>query len=243
MEKDTRIQSVYLNTSYSENKNLNNPRFILDNPLENVKAVKVKSVSIPLSNYNINQYNNQYKINGSVGSILVGNYIASPTSTQGNSFTHKLRESINTTTGESFNITFNTFSNVCILSNANPFTFQSIGNSVYKNIGITDNQLDNSNTSLTGANTLDLSGLKCLNILSPNINGIQLVGLNNYTSLCSIPIDESLNTISTYTDTSNDYIETNSKNISEITLSLKDEFFNPINQLNDWSININFITE
>lgn len=243
MEKDTKIQSIYLNTAFSENKNLSNPRWILDNSIENVKAVKVKSVSIPLSNYNINQYNNQYKINDSIGSLSVGNYVGSPTSTQGNSFTHKLRESINTLTGESFDITFNTFSNLCILSNTNPFTFQSVGNSIYKNIGITDSQLNNSATSLTSANTLDLSGIKSLNILSQNINAIQLIGLPNYSSLCSIPIDESLNTISTYTDTSNDYIETNSKNISEITLNLKDEFFNPISQLNDWSINLNFITE
>ena len=242
-DSKTRIISVNLNTNYSENTDLNNPRWILPKNINNIKAIKLKNIVIPLSSYNVNQYNNKFflKENSTTitGQISVGNYSST-------NFPSILASALNfyTVQPTTYTVTMNTNNSTLVFGGSNAFSFEqsSTKTDIYSQIGIKTSQLSTQVTSLTAGNSIDLSGIKSLNIVCPTIPAITVVG-ENYNLLASIPIDSSLNSVLAFNDESNDYIDTEMGSINEISIQLKDLEFRSIDQRTDYALTINFITD
>ena len=140
-------------------------------------------------------------------------------------------------------VNFSTFANKLIFgSTTGTFYFMDPGNSkdCYENLGIS---VGNSAVSTyTAGNCIDLSGVKVINLESNSLDGIDISGYNRRI-LASIPIEESINSIASYQDDGNDYIETNISDISQITISLKDEKYRDIIQRSPWSLTLNLVVD
>jgi hypothetical protein len=240
MDKQSSIKSLQFNTIFADNADLSNPVWTIQPNINSIGGFKVKNVCIPLTSYNIDTYNNKISIfekitssgntQSNVVSIPIGNY---------NSLNigSALTTALNSQGTLYMTCNFSTLSNLLNFnSTTGTFYFQPITNHAFYELGIT------SGTSLvstyTAGNCLDLSGIKLLNLQTNSLDGTDIVG-NNNRIICSIPIEESVNTISTFTDDSSDYIDSNIQSISQISVNLKDQYYRDIITRNHWNFTLN----
>jgi hypothetical protein len=240
MDKQNSIKSLQLNTIFADNTDLSNPVWTIQPNINAIEGFKVKNVCIPLTSYNIDTYNNKISIfekitsnsntQSNVVTIPIGNY---------NSLNigGALTTALNSQGTLNMTCNFSTLSNLLNFnSTTGTFYFQPITNHAYYELGITSGT--NLVTSYTAANCLDLSGIKLLNLQTNSLDGTDIVG-NNNRIICSIPVEESVNTISTFTDDSGDYIDSNIHSISQISVNLKDQYYRDVVTRNHWSFTLN----
>ena len=236
------VKQLQLSSINSTNKSHSNPNFVITPPLQFNGNLKVKSVNIPLTSYNIDQYNNTLKVYEKItsGGVTQNNLITIPVGNYNSSnFLTALQTGLNSAGSLYYSCTFSTFSNLLtITQSTGSFGLMTYTNSVYNELGVFDSSLNiTSNSTLITDAPLDLSGIKVLNICSniPTDNS----GLSQYNVLCSVPIEESTNTLSLFQDDSSDYISTGLDNLNYINLELRDSLFRKINQKNNWSLVLN----
>ena len=237
------IKSINLNTAFSDNSNKSNPQWTFEK-INGVKSVKVKNIMIPLTSNNISSYNNTLKVIQNISGTTSGNLCNIPVGIYNSTnFTTALQIALNSTGNLFYSTTFDTFGNkISITNSTGTFNFASNDNNVYNELGLDNDQINiAAASSLTMTDPIDLSGIKSLNIVS-NINACNVIG-QNYNILTSIPVDESLNTISIYEDNSADYIETSNKEIGQISLEIRDEKFRKVSINKDWSLTLNLLTD
>lgn len=233
------IKSYNLNTNFSDNNSKTIPRWTFPENLIGIKGLKIKNAMIPLTLNNIDTYNNVLSITETISTTTYANTITLPVGQYNSSnIKTQLQTSMNSLGNLYYTVGFNTFGNALTISNSTgTFSINSVGNNAYDELGFGYVSVQTNYTT----SSIDLSGIKQLNVVS-NINAVNVVG-QNYSIVCSIPIEESLNTISTYTDDGNDYLEIDREELCNVELSLRDEVFRPINVNKDWNITINFLTD
>lgn len=233
------IKSYNLNTNFSDNQSKTIPRWTFSENLIGIKGLKIKNAMIPLTLNNIDTYNNVISITETISATTYANTITLPVGQYNSSnIKTQLQTSMNSLGNLYYTVGFNTFGNALTISNSTgTFSINSVGNNAYDELGFGYVTVQTNYTT----SSIDLSGIKQLNVVS-NLNAVNVVG-QNYSILCSIPIEESLNTISTFTDDGNDYVEIDREELCNVELSLRDEVFRPINCNKDWNITINFLTD
>jgi len=233
------IQSLQLSTFLRSAGTLNNPSWVIS-AIDNIKAVKVKNCLMPLAVYVIDSRNcNVYFVEQATNTITrtcvlsFGNYTGSTLATE-------LSSKITAAGTGLYSVAYASVSNTLTISNMANFKIVSGNNNANYEIGF-ENSTGIYNTSIIGANQVDLSGVKTIHLVS-NIGGIVVVG-KNFNILASINVEEVVSTVSLHTDDSSDYINFQTQSLSEISLILYDERFRPINPSKDFSLNINFLTD
>jgi hypothetical protein len=233
------IKTLLLNTSFRDAGTISRPIFLPKSDLSDIEGIRLRSVRLPLSVYNINESNNIiYKNEASVlytVSLSVGNYTSS-------NFPTLLKNALNSSGQQAYGCTFNTLNNLMTITNSSGnFKFDYILNNIYKELGFSDVSLLFQSGSQVSQAQIDLSGIQEINILS-NIDCIDVVN-KNVNILGNIPIDGSLLSIYNWNNSSDIFTQCKNKNISEITLELKDQEFRSLNQLLDWSISVDLLFE
>lgn len=236
------IKSLNFNTAFSDNQDETNPRWTFEK-INGVQSIKVKNCMVPLALDNITSYNNTLKVLQNISGTTSANIITLPIGNYNSSnFTTALQTGLNSLGNLYYTASFNTFGNkITISSSTGSLSLLNYSNNVYTELGLNSLQIGTTSNSLTMTDPIDLSGIKQLNILS-NINACDVIG-QNYNLLASIPVEESLNTISTFIDHSNDYVETNNNEINTLSLEIRDEKFRKVSLNKDWNITINFLTD
>ena len=245
MEKNNTIKSIQLNTRFADDPtNLSNPTFTISPNITGIEAFKIKNMIIPISSYNIDDNNKFIKMYQNIGGTTSTNLITmTPQNYNSSNIASSLQTAMNSQGNLYMSVNFSTFANKLIFgSTTGTFYFMDPGNSkdCYENLGIS---VGNSAVSTyTAGNCIDLSGVKVINLESNSLDGIDISGYNRRI-LASIPIEESINSIASYQDDGNDYIETNISDISQITISLKDEKYRDIIQRSPWSLTLNLVVD
>ena len=233
------INSIHFQTSFRSGGNLTNPSFILNDTLNDIVGVKVKSAMIPLSFYTFDTRNQYiYFVEGS-GSTLTaiipsGIYTSS-------TLPAVLQTAMNGAVGATltYTITYSAVSNkLTFTASLSTLKFVSGANNAYYELGIISTDLNAPSLSITPSQTIDLSGVKVINFVS-NISGVQVIN-KNFNVLCSIICEDSQNSIQAFRDDGNDYINTNISSLSDLHFNLYDEFFRVLTPLKDFSITVNF---
>jgi len=240
-KNENTIKSIQLNTRFADNTDLTNPIWTIQPSINDIEAFKIKSLVLPISAYNIDTYNNKLKMIQNISGTTSANTITMTTQNYNSSnIGTYLTSALNSQGNLYMTATFQTASNkLCLASTTGTFYLTDTTNDVYETLGFTTSSSFVS--TYTGRSCVDLSGVKVLNLQSNSLDGIDISGFNNRI-LGSIPIDEGVNSIASYQDDSADYIETNISNLSQISITLKDEKYREIVQRNHWSVVLNLKT-
>ena len=234
------IKSINLNTLYCSNQYqtnyLSNPSWILPESIENINSFKLNDFTIPLSIYNIDNRNNILSLTqGTNGPFIIT--IPSKNYT-GLSIASSLTTALNSA-GSGFNVNYQTDGSnlLTIGSTSGSFKFNTVntGNDIYYELGL-KNSLNTLTSSITSG-SIDMSGMNSL-IIASNIGGATVIG-SNFKILASIPTQGVSLSISTYQNSSDDYINLNT-NLTEIQLRLYDQRFRTIIPNKDFSLTLNF---
>jgi hypothetical protein len=251
------LSTVNFESEQSMNKSSIDPFFYMIEPISSLSGYAIKNFVGVNNLYNVDERNNKLLINEYRFSITdttptIATSSNLLTMTTGNytitNYITALQDTLNFngTNGNAYTITQNTTNNHLMISTsstAENFILSSIGNSLYYNIGVSDSQLSTLNTlgnsSLTANNTYDLSGTKCLHVVSNDFgNRFSFQSTNNHNTILSIPLDESY--MSVITAGQDSFItNTLSQNISNFQFRLFDEKYRPIpNYFNDWFMSL-----
>lgn len=243
MENNTnKIKAIQLNTRFADNSDLSNPTWTISPNLIGIEGFKLKNLLIPLSSYNIDNYNNAIKMYQNVSGTTTTNLITmtSQNYNSGN-IASQLQTAMNSQGNLYMTCTFNTSSNLLSMtSSTGSFYFMNCSNDCYEELGLTVGT--SAVSSLTAGNCINLSGVQVLNLQSNSLDGIQIPSLNKKL-IASIPVDDSLTNIYSYYDDSADYIETNINDLSQISINLLDQKYRPIVQRSHWSLQLNLQTD
>lgn len=244
MNSNLEIRSINLSTLYKSNGDLSSPSWILPEPIQNIRGLKIKQATIPLSFYTIDSRNNKiYFAENTTGSTTLtatltsGNY----TST---TFPAQIKSALEEASGSVFtyDVTFSTSTNLLsITATSGNIKFLAGSADCYYEMGINSSQLNSFVSTLTGSEVIDLSGVKIVHLVS-NLPATKVIG-QSYNILGSIPTEEGESAISFYEDQSSDYLISYKENLSDINISLYDSRFRRLTTRKDFSVTINFLTE
>jgi len=245
MEKPNTIKSIQLNSRFADDpSNLSNPTWTISPNITGIESFKIKNMIIPISSYNIDDNNKYIKMYQNVSGTTTTNLITMTSQNYNSSnIASSLQTFLNSQGSLYMSVNFSTSANKLMFgSSTGSFYFMDTGNGkdCYENLGIS---VGNSAVSTyTAGNCIDLSGVKVINLESNSLDGIDISGYNRRI-IGSIPIEESVNTIASYQDDSTDYIDTNIFDISQITISIKDEKYRDLVQRSHWSLTLNLIVD
>jgi hypothetical protein len=199
-------------------------------------SISLVNASLPHSFYNINDTNNQIRINSTVFTFPIGNYTPTSFITAWTSLV-----------GSGWTVTFSSFTNSFSftppVTTTATFNDSNI-NSIFPVIGLQKSEyyfLSSSAILTTGV--VDFSGLRRVLIASPSFN-IRNFNSNNSGSqniLASVPITNTQNGIIQYTNITQNKSVIFSNNLSLIEIQLLDEEGNLIDFNGcDWSLTLQF---
>ena len=194
----------------------------------------VQHMSIPYTFYNINSTNNvlYYTVNSVSKSLTI---------TPGNYNVNSLKSFLNTNmTG--FTVSYSAIQNSYTFVNSN-YNFVFLSTSTCLSIlGFSSQNNSSYLLSMTSNIAVNLATIRCIciqtNLQTSNINK---ANVNNYSVLCSIPVDVAPYSIITYRNINNFKVNTFTNVISLLTIKLTDQFGQLID-LNgsNWSMTLQF---
>ena len=241
METPIITRQIAFDTQFSANKNTTSPVWILPQPITALDSFSVRSFIGINSVYNIDQRNNKLSLvarafgstvsSTSLVTIPEGNYTVSR-------FTTELASLLTNTSVGTYTVTNNTTSNKLSISAGTScsFAFTQVGGNCYYELGIRDTQLASTHGSLTAADQYDFSGLKVINVVSPNFGGdsCQVAGCNT-SLLASVPVTEPYNSVIVSQQDAIP-ITSDAKAVSALSVQLLDERFRPLSNMKDWCL-------
>jgi len=221
------------------NSSLSNPIFITDN-ITNITGYKLKNFVCALTSFNIDSHNNKFLIefagNDYTLTITPTNYTTTTLFNVFDSFLFSVFGSGN------YGIAYNSSTYKWnITSSVGNFIIKPVANNCYYELGISDSQLSVATNNLLSANNGDLSGIKLLSIVCPSFQ-TKYKTENNYNIIGNCVIDETLGTVISYIDNSNDYISTNVSSLNTLSFLFLDERQRIVNIKNDYVLTIMFQT-
>lgn len=237
--KEQEIKSLHFNTAFRNAGNLSNPSFVLNEPVNNLVAVKVKNAVIPLSFYTFDNHNNKLYLQEDSNPVVVveipkGNY----TST---SIIPALKTALELPGVPVYTVSYSSLTNKINIQCATQFKFLSGTNDAYYELGITSTDLNAFSTNFTPSEVIDLAGVKILHLVS-NIGITKVVG-QNFNILCSIITEEETLSISSYEDNSADYINVKNKQLTDFQISVYDDRLRLLRPYKDFSLTVYFLVE
>ena len=228
------IKSLQFNTYLRNAGEIASPVFYLPQNIQNISSLKLKSLSIPLSIFTFDSRNNT----GILSDLGTTNFnlTITPGNYNGTTLATELSRILNLTALHTFTVTYNLASNNLSITSTGTFNFiQGNLNNFYAELGITINTV--LATTYT-TSSINLLGIQQLNIGS-NIGAQDIVN-SKFKLVGSVPIEEANSTLSTFFDNSNDYINYEIPNLTEISFQLYDSRFRPITMNQDFVITLNF---
>ena len=233
------INAITLNTiDRTNNSSISSPIYILDKPLYNLRAYKLKNLTIPLTVYNIDSRNNKLLVKEDGNSAVIvtlepQNYTISQLQTQ-------LKTKLDTISSKVYTITYDTqLSKISISVNNGTFTFLQTNDNCYYELGI--RALNIAYSNYVSETQIDLSGLKVISIVCPSFSSNYTQ--SNYNIIASATVNERLGDIASFTDNSFDYINIRENSVSSLQFILIDERGRRLTINNDWILTILFQTE
>jgi len=228
--------SQYFNSTYLSNVLFNTPGLVVSKPnIRNIELCLVHA-EIPVSFYNINYTNNQFKYKLGTGSITivsipVGNYNA-------NTLITAMITAINNV---AFTITINKITGVLTFNyNASFIIYTDNANTIAKILGFTISSVGfmSVSNSTIAPYPLNLLGIKKLNICSSKlVTNNYITGVGSTSLLASLSVDQSAFGLIIYQNQGGARYTLSNKDILSIDILISDESFNLINFNNiDWSL-------
>jgi len=178
------VVSLYFDSQWSSNSNIQFPNFNF-NKTYDVQSYRVTGVQFPVSVQNVNASNNTFKVNGTLFTIPEGNYTV-------NSFASALQTAV-TPTISGFTVTANTTTGKLTFANATAIQIDTTTSGIWKLLGFPITTITGSATSLTSANSIDLSGAKAYYLCSSALrsDNLNLVAQPSRNVIAVIPATQS----------------------------------------------------
>jgi hypothetical protein len=223
------------NTVTATNKS--NPQFILNDSIDNVNGYCVTLFQGVNSFYDISARNNQLQFiespsQGTIRTVVlpVGNYTV-------DTALLALQAGLNSQASGTYTVTNNPLTNRITITSNTSFMLKSITNDMYYEFGF--ESFDNTfNTTHTGTNSYDFSGIKTLNIVSYSFGyGNNIVVNKSLNVIASIPINNAYLAPISYTGYPL-FVSAQIPELSVVEFLLVDERFRPISTDKDYTIQI-----
>jgi len=245
MQSNGNKRNICLSTQFAiYSGDASNPTWLINRPLINVTGVKVRDAVIPNTFYVIDQRNNQINLieslgatNGNITSTVLlpnGNYsIPQLQTTLGNLLTSASQVS------NAYTVNYNNFTDILNITSTTPFNFATTGNNknAYYELGFNNNKLNTPvSNSITGADTVDLSGVKMINLSTNHFGSVAEYSGSNYPILANIPITAPSGGVSTLVDMSMDFLSTKVYSLNNIGWITLDERLRVLEPNNDYQI-------
>ena len=245
MSNEPDIYSINLNTRFATNQGsanyLTKPVWLLNESVNNISAIKLKNFTFPLSVYTIDSRNNKIAFTENADPTVKTLTLTSK-NYQGFSLADELALQLNAVGINTYTVEYDLVPNTNVLTisaGSDSFTFVDVAKNAYYETGL-ENYLNNEYGLLT-TSTVDLSGLSQVHLVS-NVGGSNVIG-QQFKLLAAITTEETALDVSYFQDDSNDYINSNVSQLTEINLILYDNLFRPISPQKDYSLTINFLIE
>lgn len=235
------INAITLNTiSRTSNSEISNPIYFLDKALYNLRSYKVKNITIPLSIYTIDSRNNKLLVQEDTDEPV--EITLTPQNYTATQFASELKTKMDAITTKVYTITYNSQTNkFTITVDTGDFAFLDVPNNCYYEMGLTSDQLNVSDDTITSGKPADLSGLKVISVVCPSFSSNYTQ--NNYNIIASATINERSGDIASFNDNSFDYINIRENTINSLQFILIDERGRRLSVSNDWILTILFQTE
>jgi hypothetical protein len=233
------IKSLHFNTAFRNSGSLSNPSFILNEPVNNLVAVKVKNCVMPLAYYTFDNHNNKLYLVEDTDpvvevSILKGNYSSSTISAA-------LKTALELSGALTYTVSYSSLTNKINITSATQFKFLSGNSDAYYELGITTTDLNAFSVDFTPSEVIDLSGPKIVHLVS-NV-GITKCVNQNYNILCSVITEEDNLSISSYEDNSSDYINVRNQQLTDFQISVYDDRLRALTPHKDFNLTVYFLVK
>jgi hypothetical protein len=240
------IYSVNLNTRFATNYGqagyLTRPYWLFSESINDISAVKLKSVNFPKSVYSVDSRNNRLDF------IEATNTSATLTLTlpsriyNGLTLADELQTQLNATSTHDYTVNYQTNgSNVLTFSSGTSGNFKFVDSNFSASYETGLDFILNTMGSTFTSGSIDLSGISVIHIAS-NVGAITVAG-QPYKMLGAISTEESNLDICVYEDGSSDYVNANIPSLSEIQLNLFDNRMRQLAPAKDYNLTVNFLIE
>ena len=231
----TFIKSLTFSTIASDNSNKSAPAWYLDQPIQISEGYCCKNFSGLNTIYNIDARNNKFSFNESNSSGTVRTFTIPSGNYTITTFMAALKTGLDVNGTVVYTVTNNTLTNIITITSASTtFKILPISNDCYYEAGF---EVSSSFAiSQTAVQTYDLSGLKCINIVSNAFGNKDSIVVNrNLNVICSIPIEVGYLGVINYSPPIV-FIDSSITSISSFEFLCYDEFLRPLTISNHWSL-------